>query len=212
MKAFATTGSTWFCWNLLLVGRASVSGPACRSSFRIGTYLEFVSLSIWSITEISVGIVVANLPPLRKSLDGTFRDILPDSITDKVLTDKLSPSHAQSYDLPTHRSQVTRRSTIEAMTGRSARQTADSESYKAHTGRLESEYISKMPSNMSIIRATRVTVDHMISNEKSTLTQGTIMGRGIRQTGVAVFSMKFIYAFSFCLICLDAYSIAASYP
>ncbi|KAF2826691.1 hypothetical protein CC86DRAFT_291449, partial [Ophiobolus disseminans] len=36
-------------------------------------YYEFVTLSIWSITEVAIGIVVANLPPLRKSFDGLFK-------------------------------------------------------------------------------------------------------------------------------------------
>ncbi|KAF3052317.1 hypothetical protein E8E11_007355 [Didymella keratinophila] len=94
-------------------------------------YYESVALSIWSITEISVGIVVANLPPLRKSFDGMFKQSLLDSVTDKFSSSKPSQGHGQSYGLPTYRSQVTRRSTIEAMTGRSARQTEDNESDKA---------------------------------------------------------------------------------
>lgn len=129
-------------------------------------YYESVSLSIWSITEISIGIVVANLPPLRKSFDGMFKHILPDSVTDKVFSGKPSQGQGQSYNLPTYRSQVTRRSTIEAMTGRSARQTKDNESDKAILEDLEGEYTGKKFSKRGIMRTTRVSVDHVTGNEK----------------------------------------------
>lgn len=39
-----------------------------------------VNLAIWSATELSVGILIAALPPLRKQFDKFFRAILPSSL------------------------------------------------------------------------------------------------------------------------------------
>lgn len=60
-----------------------------------------------------------------------FKRILPDSVTDKNFAGKQSHGGNQSFELATYRSQVTRRSTIKTMTGRSARHTEDNESNKA---------------------------------------------------------------------------------
>jgi hypothetical protein len=35
------------------------------------------SLAIWSATELSVGVLIASLPPLRKQFDAFFRRVLP---------------------------------------------------------------------------------------------------------------------------------------
>lgn len=39
-----------------------------------------VNLSIWSATELSVGILIAALPPLRKQFDKFFRSLLPTTL------------------------------------------------------------------------------------------------------------------------------------
>lgn len=41
---------------------------------------DAVDLSIWSATELSVGILIAALPPLRKQFDKFFRMILPTTL------------------------------------------------------------------------------------------------------------------------------------
>lgn len=38
---------------------------------------DSVNLTIWAATELSVGILIASLPPLRKVFDSLFRRILP---------------------------------------------------------------------------------------------------------------------------------------
>ncbi|KAF2002174.1 hypothetical protein P154DRAFT_618904 [Amniculicola lignicola CBS 123094] len=45
-----------------------------------------VNLTIWSATELSIGILIASLPPLRKQFDKMFRVILPSSFTTKNKT------------------------------------------------------------------------------------------------------------------------------
>ncbi|KAF2795036.1 hypothetical protein K505DRAFT_240769 [Melanomma pulvis-pyrius CBS 109.77] len=45
-----------------------------------------VDLTIWSATELSVGILIASLPPLRKVFDRMFRYILPTTFTSKSKT------------------------------------------------------------------------------------------------------------------------------
>ncbi|RYN82669.1 hypothetical protein AA0120_g9450 [Alternaria tenuissima] len=40
-----------------------------------------VSLTIWSSSELSIGILIASLPPLRKAFDHIFKRILPSTIT-----------------------------------------------------------------------------------------------------------------------------------
>jgi hypothetical protein len=40
-----------------------------------------VSLTIWSSSELSIGILIASLPPLRKAFDHLFKKILPSTLT-----------------------------------------------------------------------------------------------------------------------------------
>lgn len=40
-----------------------------------------VNLGIWSSAELSIGILIASLPPLRKAFDHFFQKILPSTIT-----------------------------------------------------------------------------------------------------------------------------------
>jgi hypothetical protein len=42
---------------------------------------DAVNLTIWSATELSVGILIASLPPLRKVFDNFFRTLLPTTLT-----------------------------------------------------------------------------------------------------------------------------------
>ena len=106
---------------------------------------------------------MANLPLLRKSFDGMFKHILPDSVTDQIFAGKQSHGGDQSFELATYRSQVTRRSTIKTMTGRSARHTEDNESNKAILEDLDGEDSGQKFSG--IMRTTHVSVDHVTGNE-----------------------------------------------
>lgn len=49
------------------------------------------------MSEVTIGIIVANLPPLRKSFDRLFRHVLPSTGSTRI-----------SYNLPTYRTQPTR--------------------------------------------------------------------------------------------------------
>ncbi|KAF2127821.1 hypothetical protein P153DRAFT_294851 [Dothidotthia symphoricarpi CBS 119687] len=121
------------------------------------TYYESVSLSIWSTTEVSIGIVVANLPPLRKSFDGMFKHILPAAI----FSGKQSSSRLKSFNLPTYGSQSARRSKIEGRSGRSERlpSIADNASERAILEDIENQDGAK--SSSGIMRTTQL----MVSND-----------------------------------------------
>ncbi|KAI8932309.1 hypothetical protein NX059_010504 [Plenodomus lindquistii] len=45
-----------------------------------------VNLSIWSQSELSIGILIASLPPLRKAFDSFFKRILPSTVTNSQRT------------------------------------------------------------------------------------------------------------------------------
>lgn len=82
-------------------------------------------MTIWSMTEVAIGIVVANLPPLRKSFDAMLRRIIPASLLSKYFSnggtgdfDKEGPY------LPTYRMNEVQQSNCREPTG-------DSDSDKA---------------------------------------------------------------------------------
>lgn len=54
-----------------------------------------VNLTIWSATELSVGILIASLPPLRKVFDKMFRQILPSTF----MTRSKTPGSIPLYDV-----------------------------------------------------------------------------------------------------------------
>ncbi|KAF2107379.1 hypothetical protein BDV96DRAFT_506219 [Lophiotrema nucula] len=47
---------------------------------------ESVTLTIWSHAEVTVGMVTANLPPLRNTFDKLFKSLLPDSIGSRFMS------------------------------------------------------------------------------------------------------------------------------
>jgi hypothetical protein len=51
-----------------------------------------VNLGIWSSAELSIGILIASLPPLRKAFDSIFRKILP-----STLANSKTPNSAYGY-------------------------------------------------------------------------------------------------------------------
>src|SRR5262245_66474526 len=106
-------------------------------------YYESVTLSIWSITEVSIGIVVANLPPLRKYFDAWLMAIIPASLRKHMFSsnDKSSGRDGQGYAMPTYGSQLSRRMDGRMGKGREGRvqPSADDESDRAILEELESE-------------------------------------------------------------------------
>jgi hypothetical protein len=58
-------------------------------------YYESVTLSIWSMAEVAIGIIVANLPPLRKSFDNILRHVLPSTGSNNIRF-SLATYHSQS--------------------------------------------------------------------------------------------------------------------
>ncbi|KAJ8113398.1 hypothetical protein OPT61_g4462 [Boeremia exigua] len=65
-----------------------------------------VNLTIWSATELSVGILIASLPPLRKVFDQMFRHILPSTFMTKSKTPGSIPLYnvSKPYSKPMGRS------------------------------------------------------------------------------------------------------------
>lgn len=53
-----------------------------------------VNLSIWSQSELSIGILIASLPPLRKAFDHFFQKILPSTITNSHKTPQYAYGHS----------------------------------------------------------------------------------------------------------------------
>ncbi|KAF1832844.1 hypothetical protein BDW02DRAFT_528991, partial [Decorospora gaudefroyi] len=75
-------------------------------------YYESATLSIWSMTEVSLGIVVANLPPLRKSFDGLLKHVISGSSPGNVFSaSKYSNNNFQSFHLATFQGRQDRKST-----------------------------------------------------------------------------------------------------
>jgi hypothetical protein len=80
-----------------------------RIQYKKEIYYESVSLSIWSMSEVTAGIVVANLPPLRKSFDDLLKHVIPSTGSNNVLSRNRSLNHKfESYHLPTYHSQINR--------------------------------------------------------------------------------------------------------
>lgn len=58
-----------------------------------------VNLTIWSQAELSIGILIASLPPLRKALDGFMKKILPSTLTSSHKTPQYGYGHSASHDI-----------------------------------------------------------------------------------------------------------------
>lgn len=63
-------------------------------------------MTIWSATELSVGILIASLPPLRKVFDKMFRQILPSTFMTRSRTPGSIPLYnvSKAYSKPMGRS------------------------------------------------------------------------------------------------------------
>ncbi|KAI8931672.1 hypothetical protein NX059_011319 [Plenodomus lindquistii] len=80
-------------------------------------YYDSVTLSIWSMAEVAIGIVVANLPPLRKSFDGLFRHISA-TVSNRITRTHHSDVNGFDFNLPSYTTHHPRQSTAEGVTGR----------------------------------------------------------------------------------------------
>jgi hypothetical protein len=67
---------------------------------------DAVNLTIWSATELSVGILIASLPPLRKVFDSIFLRILPSTLATRSKVQGSLPLHnvSKAYSKPMGRS------------------------------------------------------------------------------------------------------------
>lgn len=54
-----------------------------------------INLAVWSSAELSIGILIASLPPLRKAFDNMFQKILPSTMTGSK-TPKLNYGYGNS--------------------------------------------------------------------------------------------------------------------
>jgi hypothetical protein len=68
---------------------------------------DAVNLTIWSATELSVGILIASLPPLRKVFDNIFRRMLPSTFGTRSKNPGSLPLHivSKAYSKPMGRSE-----------------------------------------------------------------------------------------------------------
>ncbi|KAF2024212.1 hypothetical protein EK21DRAFT_117999 [Setomelanomma holmii] len=112
-------------------------------------YYESVTLSIWSVTEVAIGIVVASLPPLRKSFDGFFKHMISSVISKNALTG-VRPSRTgfEKFNLPMYRSQQGRKVT-------------DDDSDRAI---VEDAEIEDGRWNSGFLRTTRISIDKQSQN------------------------------------------------
>jgi len=64
-----------------------------------------VNLAIWSATELSVGVLIASLPPLRKQFDKLFHAILPSTLLgSRSRSRSKPPSGIPMYTISKHQS------------------------------------------------------------------------------------------------------------
>ncbi|KAF2708442.1 hypothetical protein K504DRAFT_535041 [Pleomassaria siparia CBS 279.74] len=82
-------------WGLRVVFLLSIMATVCSifKTYELSSLAKTndptwdgVDLTIWSATELSVGILVASLPPMRKQFDKLFRYILPTTMQSKSET------------------------------------------------------------------------------------------------------------------------------
>jgi hypothetical protein len=95
------------------------------------------------MTEVTSGIVVANLPPLRKSFDSFFKHVLPSTGSNNILSrNKSGGPNFESFNLSTYRNQT-------------ARTTGDGGSDKAILEEIE---IEQKHHDSKILKTTQISV------------------------------------------------------
>jgi hypothetical protein len=81
---------------------------------------DHTALSIWSALELSVGILVASLPPLRKQFEALFRKLLPSAFLDSRSKQRPSDNGIPLYN-------VSKQFTIGSKPGRQSQLNADND-------------------------------------------------------------------------------------
>ncbi|KAF2015173.1 hypothetical protein BU24DRAFT_424060 [Aaosphaeria arxii CBS 175.79] len=98
-------------WGLRVVFLLSVIGTVCSIFKTIELKVivktmdptwDGINLTIWSSAELSVGIFIACLPPLRKPFDRVFKKILPSTLTGSHKT----PQYGYGYGRSTNRNDI----------------------------------------------------------------------------------------------------------
>jgi hypothetical protein len=116
-------------------------------------------MTLWATAENTVGIMVANLPLLRKPFEKLFRSFISTNTGNAYSSDKAPGDQYYAFRMQSYRSQGKRRSTMEGIKGRSARlpSTGDDESDKAILELPDQDIPMRRPS-AGILRTTEVTV------------------------------------------------------
>jgi hypothetical protein len=120
------------------------------------------------MVEVSIGIIVANLPPLRKSFDGLLRHVMSGSVPSKLFSGNKSSNsnmHSQGFKLPMQRIQPDRNSTMDGITGRTARThsiataSGEREIDESIMGKLGKAHVKESGNSDGIMCTTHVSVD-----------------------------------------------------
>jgi hypothetical protein len=99
------------------------------------------------MAEVTIGIVVAKLPPLRKSFDGNFKHVLPSAGSNKNLSrNKSGGAKFEPFNLTAYR-------------GQTARTSGDGDSDKPILAEIEVEHKGHGPNVMKI---TQISIDRAI--------------------------------------------------
>ncbi len=119
---------------------------------------DLVPMTLWATAENTVGIVVANLPLLRKPFERLFKFLLHTRSTETT-TDKTRKEHFSDFKMQSYRNQTARRSRMEANNSRmrSVMGEGDDESDKAILEDTEKEN-ERYELSTGIMKTTEVTV------------------------------------------------------
>jgi hypothetical protein len=128
----------------------------------IGTreiHWDLVSMTLWATAETTVGIMVANLPPLRKSFEKLFKSFLQSTSTgDMDTTGTRAGNTSNAFRMQSYRTQTRRQSMMDGLRGyRAGQSISDNESDKAILEGSEGENGPQRPSQ-GIVKTTEVTV------------------------------------------------------
>ncbi|KAJ8112140.1 hypothetical protein OPT61_g5426 [Boeremia exigua] len=135
---------------------------------------DVVPMTLWATAENTVGIVVANLPLLRKPFERIFRSLLQSTSNGTTNADKTREEHFSDFRMQSYRSRSARRSRVEALHNRMGNMPAagDYESDKAILDDKEKEERS-YGSPTGIVKTTEVTVSDYYSRERDDERRGS---------------------------------------
>lgn len=117
-------------------------------------------MTLWASAENTVGIVVANLPLLRKPFEKLFKTIIGTTSTGTTnAADRTPNDNYNSFMMQSHRSQTARKSRVEGLPGRGTRLPSEGDS-ESEKGILEVPAKDERASGLfgGIMKTTKVTV------------------------------------------------------